>query len=585
MNRLKKMRDFLFCGIFEKFFACWLISASGVMLASGGDIRLENTNIAGTLILFCISFILFCLFENKTRGIVYFLLPLSVLIFSCTLLFYNSSIYTFIALAVLFALSVHHYINNRKPLKIGIGKKHVIIFISICAVIFFGTVTALSVFRYLTYTAPNFDFGIFCNMFHNMRESFKPLVSCERDRILSHFAVHFSPAMYVFLPVYYIFPSPVTVAVCQTVAIYSGIIPFVLIMKHRKISEKIMCLLSVMYLANAAFSGGCLFDFHENCLLVPFLMWMFYFYEKKKFPLMLLFALLTLMVKEDAFVYVAVFAVYIFISDRQYIKGTGLLIFAGVYFIGACHYINNYGMGIMSDRFSSMINGDEGLFGMVKTVLFNPAYSVKQIFLTTDASPEKIFYFLQIFAPLAFIPFFASKKTRLILVLPVLLNLFTSYQYQYNISFQYGFGITSLLLYASVLNVQDMKPKTRNMTAITAAGLAVMLFSMLITPNMINDAKSFNKNAEMYEEMNEVLETIPDDASVAASTFLIPHLWDRTEIYEAYYTQHTDFDYLVLDVRDSYKEDSMRLAAEFEEYGYEPYDLSSDYIYIYKKAQ
>ncbi len=585
MNRLGRMGEFLFSHIFEKFFACWLFSSAVLLPSFLGVINLTNINITGTVVLFVLSFVLVSVFEQRIKGFTYFFLPLSVLFFSCTLLYYNSSIYTFLVLALFFVLSTHHYISNRKPLHIRLDTKHAVIAAAIFAVFFFGMVTLLSVFRYLTYTSPNFDFGIFCNMYHNMRESFRPLASCERDKILSHFAVHFSPALYIFLPLYFIFPSPITVAVCQTVAIYSGIIPFILIMKNRKLSPKIMCLLSVMYLANAAFSAGCLFDFHENCLLVPFLMWMFYFYDKKKIPLMLLFAVLTLTVKEDAFVYVCVFAVYIFIADKNYRLGSGLIVIACAYFMGACWYINNYGMGIMSDRFSSMINGDEGLLGMVKTVLFNPAYSVRQILLTKETDPEKLFYVVQMFAPLAFIPFFTKKKIRLLLVLPVLLNLFTSYQYQYNISFQYGFGITALLMYLSVMNVQDMRPRMKNMLSVTAAGLATMMFFMLIVPNAVNDMKSYAKNKEMYTEMNEVLDTIPDDASVAASTFLIPHLWDREVIYEAYYTSHDDFEYLVLDVRGGYKEDSMRLAAEFEEKGYEPYDLTSDYIYIYKKAQ
>lgn len=579
------MGEFLFSRVFEKFFACWLFAGAVILPSFTGIINLSSINITGTLVLFFLSYVVVCLVECRVRGFVYFLLPVSVLFFSCTLLYYNNSIYTFLIVALFFVLSVSHYINNRMPLKININTKHTVIAVAVFALFFFGCVTLLSVFRYLTYTAPNFDFGIFCNMYHNMRESFRPLVSCERDKILSHFAVHFSPALYVFLPFYFIFPSPVTVAVCQTAAIYSGIIPFLLIMKHRKLSPKIMCLLSVMYLANAAFSAGCLFDFHENCLLVPFLMWMFYFYEKKKIPLMFLFAVLTLMVKEDAFVYVCVFAVYIFIADKKYRLGSGLIVLACAYFLGACWYINNYGMGIMSDRFSSMINGDEGLLGMVKTVLFNPAYSVRQILLTSDSDSEKLFYVVQIFAPLAFIPFFTKKKVRLLLVLPVLLNLFTSYQYQYNISFQYSFGITTLLMYLSVMNVQDMKPKMKNILSVTAAGLATMMFFMLIVPNTVNDMKSYSKNKEMYTEMNEVLDSIPDDASVGASTFLIPHMWDREVIYEAYYTTHDDFEYLVLDVRDVYEADSMRLAAEFEERGYEPYDLTSDYIYIYKKIK
>ncbi len=585
MNKLKNICIFLFSDIFEKFFACWFFAGAGIMLFSKGNIQLDNTDISKSILLFTLSFALLSLAEQIQKGFRYLALPVSVLFFGLILLYYNSSIYTFFAIAVIYALSVHHYISNRKPLCTKFSKKHAVIFAAVCTVFFCGCVTAISVYRYLTYSAPNFDFGIFCNMYYNMRESFAPLVSCERDRILSHFAVHFSPALYVFLPVYFIFPSPVTVAVCQTVAIYSGIIPFLLIMKNRNISPKIMCALSVMYLGNAAFGGGCLYDFHENCLLVPFLMWMFYFYDKKKFPAMLVFALLTLMVKEDAFVYVAVFAVYTIIADKQYIKGTGLLLFAGIYFIGACYYINNFGMGIMSDRFSSMINGDEGLLGMVKTVLFNPQYSVKQIFLTKDPSPEKLFYFLQIFAPLAFIPFFTKKKARLILVLPVLLNLFTSYVYQYNISFQYSFGITTLLMYLSVMNVQDMPEKTRNFTSVTAAGLAAMLFFMIIVPAAADDYNSYISNKEMYEEMNEVLSSIPDDASVCASTFLIPHLSERDIIYESYYTTHDDFEYLIFDMRGSYAEDSIRLAVKFEEKGFVPYDLSSEYIHIYKKAQ
>ena len=585
MQTLKKMCNFYLKNFFEKFFACWLFSATGIMIFSKGDIALNSTNVTGTLLLFIFSFIAVSVIDMKTDGFVYLFLPSAVFMFSCILLYFNNSIYTFIALAIIYVISVHHYLSNRKPLKIKISKKQVIIFTTVCTLFFFGTVTAMSVYRYLTYTAPNFDFGIFCNMYYNMRESFAPLASCERDRILSHFAVHFSPALYIFLPVYFIFPSPVTVAVCQTVAIYSGIIPFVLIMKHKKISDKLICALSVMYLGNAAFSAGCLFDFHENCLLVPFLMWTFYFYEKKKIPLMFVFTLLTLMVKEDAFVYIAVFAVYIIIAEKQIKKGTVLLVFSGIYFVGACYYINNYGLGIMSDRFSSMINEGEGLLGMVKTVLFNPAYSVKQIFYTSGTTEDKLIYFIEIFAPLAFIPFFTKKKARLILVLPILLNLFTSYVYQYDISFQYNFGITTTLLYLSVINVQDMTEKQKRMSAVTASGLATMIFFMLIVPEATGNIKNWTENKEMYQEMNEVLEAIPDDASVGASTFLIPHLSERKEIYEVYYTTHDDFEYLILDMRGGYGAESMQLAAKFEEKGYVPYDLSSDYIYVYIKNQ
>ncbi len=583
LSTVKKTADILRDGFFEKLFACWLFAATGILILSKGDISLGNTDILNTVILFAVSFISLTAVSVRLQGIYYPILTLSVMLFSSVLLFFDNSIYTFIATGILFALSCYHYISKRKSTGKKIHEKYVILTALLFALLFFGSVTAISVIRQIGFMTPNFDFGIFCNIFHNMKESFRPLASCERDKILSHFAVHLSPALYILLPFYFIFPSPVTVAVLQTAAVFSGMIPFMLLMKLKELSPKLRIVLSVMYLANCAFSAGCFYDFHENCLLVPFLMWMFFFYEKKKYPLMLLFALLTLTVKEDAFVYVLVFAAYIFLCDRNYRQGIGLALISGAYFLFACHYIDSYGTGIMSYRFENMIEGEEGLFGVIKTVLFDPQYTVRQIFFTEDASSDKLFYFIMMMAPLAFIPFFTKKKARLILVLPILLNLLTLYTYQYDITFQYSFGISALLMYASILNISEMKPERKNLFAVTAAGLAVMLFSMTVFPALQDDIERYSENKAMYDEMTEVLTLVPEDASVAATTYLVPHLADRTEIYEAHRTEHKDVEFLVLDMRPANRATSQKILEDFQEYGFVPYDLSSDYIHIYGK--
>ena len=41
---------------------------------------------------------------------------------------------------------------------------------------------------------------------------------------------------------------------------------------------------------------------------------------------------------------------------------------------------------------------------------------------------------------------------------------------------------------------------------------------------------------------------IPDDASVAASTFLVPHLSERKYLYEVYYTDK-ETGYVAIDLR------------------------------------
>lgn len=93
------------------------------------------------------------------------------------------------------------------------GRRAGLIIVIIAAAVFLVAVLVLTVFRVLSYAAPTYDFGIFSQMFHSMRTTGLPVTTCERDRVLSHFAVHVSPIYYLFLPFYALFPSPVTLEV------------------------------------------------------------------------------------------------------------------------------------------------------------------------------------------------------------------------------------------------------------------------------------------------------------------------------------------------------------------------------------
>ena len=101
--------------------------------------------------------------------------------------------------------------------------------------------------RYKTFSSPNFDFGLFCNMFYNMKETGAPLVTSERDRLLSHFAVHISPIYYLFLPFFYVFPTPETLQIGQAVILMAGVIPVVLLARHFKLSGKVTLLGALLY--------------------------------------------------------------------------------------------------------------------------------------------------------------------------------------------------------------------------------------------------------------------------------------------------------------------------------------------------
>ncbi len=571
-DKLKRFFGVISDKFFIKFFAAWFLSSAFTMLSRSEDIALtpfSGVNIAVFIALFLSSFVFCMAIESKIKNSSKIVMTASFTAFACLLAAKVNSMYMYIAAAIIYFLIVKYVFAEKSQKYVNLSKRTVIVLSVLLTALFLYISLSISVLRCVTYSAPNFDFGIFCNMYHNMKTHLLPVTTCERDTVLSHFAVHISPALYVFLPVYAVFPYPVTVAVCQIAAIYSGIIPFMLIAKKHNITGLPLVLLSVVFAASPVLIGGCMFDFHENCLLVPFLMWMFFFYEKKKAIPTFIFALLTLLVKEDAFIYIIVFAVYVIFTEREIKKSAGLIVMSAAYFLFACYMLKTYGTGIMSGRFDSMIQEGDGLLGIIKTVVMNPGYTIKQIFITEDDTPKKLFYFCQLVFPLAFMPFMTKKYSRLILVLPVFLNLLTDYTYQYDIFFQYSFGIETLLLYLSLINIKDMPEDKKRFTSVLASGLTLIMFSMIITPQYIAYRKQYSENKELYKKMDAVLEEIPEEKSIAASAFLVPKLTNRDKIYETFYHKTFDTDFAVLDIRPSYyANESYEQAEEYEKAGY-----------------
>lgn len=590
MKGLHRSLSFLTDKFFAKFFTAWFFSGAIMLLLHPGRITLGLANEINPIlfgVIFLSIYMIASAWERakKDQGRAELLMVIALLVFSCLLLARMNDLYVWLPLGIFFTLAMLHLRNRQTIANKDFPEKLCIGLSAAIAVFFAHIMLVISILRYETYSAPNFDFGIFCNMYYNMKHGFLPISSCERDQILSHFAVHISPALYLFLPIYCIFSSPVTVAVCQVLAIYSGIIPFLLIAKERGLSPANRTLFTAVYAASPILAGGCMFDFHENCLLVPMLLWMLYFHEKKKMPLFWLFALLTLLVKEDAFIYVIVFAAYLIFAQKKRCRGIALGCMAGGYFLIACLLLTKFGTGIMSGRFENMIPEGEGLLGIVKTLLFNPGYSVEQIFTTGSGDAQKLFYGLKLLAPLAFLPFMTKKSVRFLLILPIFLNLLTAYSYQYNIFFQYSFGIVTLLLYLSLLNVSDMPKAKQRFYPALAAGLSLMMFCMIIVPEYITYAKRYHENKEDYAVMDAVLDEIPKDASVSATAFLVPHLTERKEIYETYYHKTYDTDYLIIDIRPGYAEESLKLASGYEESGYELVRVEDDLLMVWKAPE
>lgn len=433
-----------------------------------------------------------------------------------------------------------------------------------CAVI--AVITCL---RYKTFSSPNFDLGLFVNMFHNMRETGLPMITSERDRLLSHFAVHISPIYYLLLPFYYLFPSPLTLQIGQAVALMLGIVPVLLLAKHFKLSTVATIGVSLLYAFYPVLTTGCFYDIHENCFLSLFLLLTFYFYEAKKPIPMLFSAICVLGVKEDAAILMIVFGIYVLLSRKDWLNGLLILLLSGGWFLCAGYLMEVYGLGMMTDRtFGNLIfRSEDGILGVIKTAILNPGYLLTQLFTTSGSNWDKIVYFCQLFLPLGMLPFCTKKASRWLLIAPVLINLLTYYPYQYNPGFQYHFGIAAFLIYAAVQNLAELSDGWKRSLLGVAVACCFTMYVANVVPTLSSYHTRWEEGKEGYLRMEEILDTVPKDASVNCSTFLLAHLADRDVIYEEYYHGNKpDVDYVVLDARYS---DWKKVASAYTAQGYE----------------
>lgn len=474
-----------------------------------------------------------------------YLLLLSMMLYGANALYRSGNQYFYLIILVVFAFAVAYVVGEDHSTLAGIARmssRTASLLIAAVGIIVFAYLVTMTLCRLFSYSSPCYDFGIFAQMFHNMRESFQPLTTCERDGLLSHFAVHVSPIFYIYLPFYALIPHPATLLVMQAIFLFSGVIPLILIARRLQLSHAMTVLIAALYFAYPPMIGGCFYDMHENKLLLPLLLWLFYFLESKRYPLVYLFAVLVLLVKEDAPIYIAFFAIYWICAKPRKRHGIALLVLSVVYFAAAVWYLEEHGDGAMFGRYNNLIGSRGTPLDLVKTALFNPA-----LILHESLTENKLGFLAYMLMPLGVLPFITRRFSRLILILPmVLINLMPDYFYQHNIGYQYTYGVAAMLFYLLVLNLPDLRGKIKQGLLLFALCATVLLSAMRM-PGQVFYLNRVVNYAGDNARIAECLAMIPDDASVRTSTMFVPHLSRRSELYEID-TYHAA-EYAVLDLR------------------------------------
>lgn len=402
--------------------------------------------------------------------------------------------------------------------------------------------------------SPCFDMGIFAQLYDGMKETLLPITTCERGYELSHFAVHFSPALYLLLPFCYIFEVTDVLVFAQVLLVFSGVFPLWLICKRVGLSNKASAALSLLMLLYPAMSSGGFYDFHENAFLTPFVLWTLYFIHAERYIPAFIFALGILSVKEDAALYVIFIALYLVFSRKKYWQGAAMLAMAVGYFLMASHILLSGDQGMMlGSRFFNVIGYDGSFTDLIRVLIVNPA-----LYAVESFTADKMLYFFNMLIPLAFLPFMTKKPSRWLLIAPLfVMNLVSDYPYQYNIGFQYSFGSGALLFYLSALNLADITKgcytptvtdggeateaaaedtftsfRRHSATALVVFALcsSVLLLSARM-PTVSSYARAYATSYGDVAKAKEVMDTIDKNRSIAATSMYLTYLYEADELY------------------------------------------------------
>jgi len=360
------------------------------------------------------------------------------------------------------------------------------------------------------------------------------------------FSMHFDPILLLIAPFYWIYPNPTTLLIIQTMAISLGALGVYLIAKLKLKNETASLLLSAAYLLNPSVHYINLFDFHPIVFAIPFILFAFYFMEKKQYTKSVIFLILLAMTKEHLPIYLTTFGIYLFFSHKKRRLGSILAAIGVLWFIA--------GIWITPYIFSG------GTHGFSYTIRHFEQIHLKLLFL------------ILLFAPFGFLALL--KPQILLLGLMEFGIILTQQKTHTEIVYHHQASVIPLLFIAVIYSmpfvskiakrcIKRIKSMKRYDSLILISFFVLLSTAICYTAygpfTILYDLSEFNINTEYVATGHKFVEMIPKDASVSTNNWVIPHLSQRYEIYkfpkplyEVYHNlEYSSPEYVLLDMSEA----------------------------------
>lgn len=437
------------------------------------------------------------------------------------------------------------------------------------ALLFFSFTLIFTLHRHYTFYS-SYDQGIFNQVFWNNLHGrfFESSLSSQLSTNVVHdqqvpevyyhrLGQHFTPALLLWWPIYALFPHPATLTVLLVTFITAaGLVLYALARQYTEPYTAGM-ITGSFYCANAVL-GPTLNNFHDIAQIPLFVFTLLLAMEKRWWWLFWLLACLIPTVREDSGITLFGIGVYLVLSRRYPRTGLALCLFSFAYMVLLTNLImplfsEDISKRFMLERFGQYVEGDEAsTLEVIWAMLSKPWLLLVELVTPLDRT---INYLLGQLLPFAFVPVL-SPAAWMIAGFPLLKLLLGKGFSVLAIGIRYAMSVVPGLCYGAILwwggqgirrfhqpkaSLQP-RPLTTRMRRLWMFCLALsLIFTITSSPNrtfyfLFPDSVQPGVYVSLPEQwrrtgqIRSLMAQIRPEASVTATTYIIPHLSGRRAI-------------------------------------------------------
>jgi uncharacterized membrane protein len=389
-----------------------------------------------------------------------------------------------------------------------------------------------------------------------------------------HGSAHFDPILVLLSPLYRLRPAADTLLVLQAVWMGSTVLPLYLLGRLKLGSGLAGVIIAAMFVAHPAVHGAALYEFHSLTLVTPLIVWVVYFLERRHYRAYWISLVFALLCREDVALLCCGIGLYAALrGGRDSLRVGWVTILVGLNYFALVKNVfmdspdllntgpNSYGFAYY---YADLIPpGTGAALGIVSTLVRHPLFVLRYVLI-----PAKLEYAMVLLLPLGFLPLIA-RPARVLLFYGLPFCMLATRPAVYSIGFQYSTVLLPPSFCAAVIGLElALRSRWVIMRGLDPIRLRrACLAFMVVTSGIVSFRfGAFDPNTpfvagfhpivhqldeaarEDYAWVSRSVESIPPNASVAATARLGPFVSNRRDMY-AFPTERPA-EFFFLDSRD-----------------------------------